>query len=346
MEASLFISHSKLIGLMDEYKNIKDKGLGVFLLKALCFLMIVFLLDFSIGTLLKRLYNNQKSGLLYRGTYSLDSTKADILIFGASRANHHYIPKIFENRLHLTCYNTGRDGETIFYNYAVLKTVLERYTPKIVILDFSRGEFQVGQNDYDRLSALFPYYQSHKDIRPIVELKGPFEKFKLISKIYPYNSLLFTILIGTTKFNETRDYIDDENGYVPLTDICNNNLFIDTTYKSYNLDSNKIKIFKDFVQDCVNADVKLYIIWSPVLIKYLHPDPSVLIASEFAEKNHVPIFSYLNDTLFFQSDLFADLNHLNDRGAQIFTNEVIDSIIKTESIDKDYRRKLTKLNFR
>jgi len=316
---------------MNQLKNKKDSHLATFLLKVLSFLIILFILDFSIGSLLKSLYSKQKSGLLYRGTYSLDSTKADILIFGASRANHHYIPKIFEKRMHLSCYNTGRDGEIIFYNYAVLKTVLNRYSPKVAILDFSRQEFLVDQNDYDRLSALFPYYKSHKDIRPIVELKSPYEKYKLMSKIYPYNSLLFTILIGTTNFNESRDYIEDENGYVPLPDVSNRKLYVDTVCKSYLLDSNKIDIFKEFVNDCVQSKVKLYIILSPVFIEYTCPDASVKIAKEYAKKFNIPVISYLNDSLFFHNYLFADEAHLNDSGAQIFTNQVIDSITTNHS---------------
>lgn len=308
--------------------KIKEKGLPDLLLKAFLFLIILFLLDFAIGSTLRYFYTKQKSGLLYRATYSLDSTKADILVFGASRANHHYIPGIFKNRMNLSCYNTGRDGEIIFYNYAVLQSVLKRYTPKIAILDFSREEFKVEESDYDRLSALFPYYKEHQEIRPIVQLKSPYEKYKLLSKIYPYNSLIFTILIGTTKFNESRAFIDDENGYVPLTEVCDRNLAIDTAYKPYPLDSNKINIFKNFVKDCINSNVKPYIIISPILIKYLYEDPSVNLARKIAKTYNVPVYTFLNDSSFFHNTLFADGTHLNDTGAKLFTNKVIDTIVK------------------
>ena len=308
--------------------KIKEKRLPDLLLKAFLFVIILFLFDFAIGSILSYLYTKQKSGLLYRATYSMDSTKADILIFGASRANHHYIPEIFKNRMNLSCYNTGRDGETIFYNYAILKSVLKRYSPKIAILDFSGGEFAVDQEDYDRLAALIPYYKDHQEVQPIVQLKSDYEKYKLLSKIYPYNSLIFTILIGTTQFNERRDYINDQSGYVPLTEVCKRQLVIDTSFKTYEFDANKIKTFKSFVKDCVDSKVKLYIIISPVLVKYFYEDSSINLARDISKSYSIPVYNFLNDSLFFHNILFADGTHLNDSGATIFTNKVIDSIIK------------------
>ena len=40
----------------------------------------------------------------------------------------------------LSFYNAGRDGNFMFYHLAVLKGVLNRYSPKIVILDFVAEE--------------------------------------------------------------------------------------------------------------------------------------------------------------------------------------------------------------
>ena len=44
----------------------------------------------------------------------MELTKADLLVFGSSRANHHYVPEVFEDSLKLTFYNTGKDGSGIF----------------------------------------------------------------------------------------------------------------------------------------------------------------------------------------------------------------------------------------
>jgi hypothetical protein len=330
MEDNLFILHFKK-EMFYWITKIKQKDIPSLLLKTLVFLVILFLLDFVIGNILGNLYSKQKPGDIYRATYSLDSTKADILIFGSSRANHHYIPPIFKKRMNLSCYNTGRDGQSIFYNYAILKSVLKRYSPKMVIIDFSPGEFEIERQSYDRLSALTPYYKSHSEIRDIIKLRSPFEKYKLLSKIYPYNSLIFTVLMGAAKSHEKRKHVKEQNGYIPLTDSCYTQLVIDSAARTDDLDSNKINAFKSFIRDCKNANVKTFVVLSPLFIKYLHEDPSTYLAMEVAKKYNVPVFSFINDPFFYNDLLFAgDGTHLNDSGAKIFTNLVIDLIIKNQ----------------
>ena len=103
---------------------------------------IVFVLDLSIGRTLRYFYFKESSGLHYRTTFSMDSTKANILIFGSSRATHHYVPEVFESSLKDSYYNTGRDGNGIFYQLAVLRSILKRYNPKVIILDYYPGSLE------------------------------------------------------------------------------------------------------------------------------------------------------------------------------------------------------------
>src|SRR6187399_2535876 len=124
------------------------KGYKYLLLKLAFFLLIVFFSDLVVGKLFKYFYFKQSSGWEYRTKYSIEDTKADILIFGASRAQQQYNPVYFEERLNQTCYNVGRDGEPIFYFYAVLKGVLKRYTPKTIILDVENKVFTSSQSSY------------------------------------------------------------------------------------------------------------------------------------------------------------------------------------------------------
>jgi hypothetical protein len=309
--------------------KVKEKKLPDFLLKLLVFLAILFLLDFSIGSILKYGYYEQDSGLLYRATYAIDSTKAEILIFGSSTANHHYSPIAFENRTHLSFYNTGRDGNTIFYNYSILQGALRRYSPKIVILDLNRGEFKENPESYDRISSLLPYYNDHPKIRSIIQLKSPYEKYKLLSKIYPFNSMLFTIAVGTTEYNKSREYINDKKGYVPLNKVWKREMTTDTSDVKYELDSNKINIFKSFITDCIKSNAKLYIFISPVFEKYTYKDSSIEVAQKIASEFKIPFYNFSSDTSFLNhNELFADILHLNNKGAKIYSNKVADKIIQ------------------
>ncbi len=295
--------------------------------KLVFFVIALFVLDFSIGSILKHFYFKQNSGLLYRTTYALDSTKADILILGASTANHHYYPLTFEKGLKMSCYNAGRDGNSIFYHYAVLKAILFRYHPKMVILDYNAKEFLQDQESYDRLSSLLPYYDYHPEIRSIIQLKSRFEKYKLVSRIYPYNSALFTIAIGNMKFNKSREYSADENGYVALRGKWQKHLSIDSISRDYKIDSEKVKIFKSLIKECLDSKVKLFICVSPAFSKIKYEDPSIAIAKRIAQEYNISFYDFSNDSFFLNNpNLFHNPGHLNDEGAKVYSEMVINKI--------------------
>ena len=306
----------------------KASGRLSFLFKIFTFVIIIFALDFSIGNVLRHFYFKQKSGMLYRSTYAIDSTRADVLVFGASTASHHYHPVPFEDKMDMTFYNAGMDGYSIFYHYSILKGILKRYTPKIVILDINLQDLKKEQESYDRMASLLPYYEYHPEIRSIVEMRSKYEKYKLLSKIYPFNSIIFTIAIGNTEGNKTRRNNNDQNGYVPLHRMWHKAVVTDSTVFDYELDTNKVNTFKKFVKDCVDSNIKLYIIVSPRYIKYYSRDISNILCHKIADENKVPFHSFSNDTYFLNhKELFADVGHLNDTGAFIYSNKVVDYLL-------------------
>lgn len=313
---------------MEFVSKISRKKVSLLFTRLLLFLVILFLLDLSIGRLMKYFYFKQTSGLLYRTTYSIDSTNAEILIFGSSTANHHYYPDSFEKRMNMSLYNAGRDGISIFYHYSILRCVLKRYSPKMVILDFNIGEFKKDAVSYERMSSLLPYYEDYPEIRPIIQLKSPYEKYKLLSKIYPYNSLLFTIAVGNADFNRNREYVNSNDGYIPLKKIWNKKITINSSDTKYEIDSNKVNMFKYFIRDCANSGVKLYIIISPRFFNYTFEDSSIKIANNISKEFNIQFFDFSNSPEFLNNpNLFADRYHLNDSGAKVYSNRVIDSIM-------------------
>jgi len=298
----------------------------MFFKKLLLFLIILLFCDFIVGNILRYFYFKQESGLQYRTTYSIENTKADVIILGSSRANHHYHSEVFEKRLKMTCYNAGRDGNSLFYHYAVLKGILTRYSPKIVILDFIYGEFRADQSDYEKLSILLPYYKNHPEIRSIVDLQGYKVKLKIISSIYPFNSSLLTILIGNTEYNKKRK--EDVKGYIPLQKVWKEPLKKDIeSIKRYKTDSIKVNIFKSLIEDCKKAKVKLFVICSPIFVKYDNQDQSVQLAKDIANHENIVFLDFSQASIFLQNpSYFQDPGHLNDDGAKVFSNMLIDSI--------------------
>lgn len=300
-----------------------NKSMKKFALRLLIGLFLILVGDYVIGNTLEYFYFKTSSGLLQRTTYALEETEADILIFGSSRANHHYDTKIIEEKTGQSAYNTGRDGNFTFFQTALLKSVLCRYTPKQIILDFS-GTFKFLQEDYDRLSSLLPYYNSHEELRDIILLRSPFEKYKLKSKIYPYNSLLTTITVGNLNFNANRRGNEGAyKGYVPSYGIWENELIAKETPDKYEIDKNKLVIFEEFLELTQQNNIPLIVVYSPVYYLY-NKNYSVEVCMNICKKYNVSFVDFSKDIDFLENkQLFNDRQHLNKDGAKLLTQKVL-----------------------
>jgi hypothetical protein len=297
----------------------KNKLLGILL-----FLVTIILLDVVIGRTLENFYFKEKSGVHYLTTYAMDSTEAEILVFGSSRANHHYVPEVFEDSLGLTYFNTGRDGNGIFYQLSVLRSVLKRYKPKIVILDYFDALHE-NRADYDRMSSLLPYYKSHPEIRDLLELRSPYERIKLLSHIYPYNSQLITILVGNLEMNKARK--SSNNGYVRLDNIWGKE--IDTFQLSPNseIDSNKYNAFIEFLELTESNHIVLFVVYSPIYCYEKNREEFQLVANICSQYKQVTFLDYYLDEDFVSNrELFQDIVHLNHEGALLFSKKIVNII--------------------
>lgn len=312
--------------MADLSKKIKARVSFMFFLKFFFLLITIFILDLIVGNIISKLYFRQESGELYRATYSIESTTAELLIFGSSTANHNYQPLSFTKRLAYSYYNVGRDGTSIFYDYAILQAILKRYQPKIIILNFDQGEFVKDEESYDRLSNLLPYYKNHSEMREIINLKSPYEKFKLLSKTYPFNSSVFTIAIGNTELNKKRR--GDMKGYVPLTTIWDQPIQDGSTAKNYESDNKKIIFFQKFINECNDKGIKLFIVVSPFFIRPNYENNNISLAKKITNKYKINFIDFSKDTAFLNHpELFADIGHLNNNGANKFSNILLDSIL-------------------
>ena len=286
--------------------------------------VIVFILDFTIGKTLNYFYFNEKSGLHYRTTVSIDSTTAGILIFGSSRANHHYIPETLEQRLNLNTYNCGREGNSILYSYAVFKAVVKRYTPQILIFDINLNELNYDKVSYERLSSLLPYYKNHPEIRDIVKLISPFEKYKLLSKIYPYNSMLLTIIIGNMGLNKTRK--GDIKGYVPLNSNIKDKVLHKISSVNSTLDTAKVYAVSQIIKYCEINNIRLIFIQSP-MYGIGQSTNTTDYFTKLNQENKVIFWNFMNDSVFINKpEYFQDQDHLNDKGANYFSNLLVSKL--------------------
>ena len=322
MAANLFISNfNKILCMLITVKIIK---------RSIIFLIILIISDQFIGLILSRLFISQKTGHEQSLNYVFSECKADVLFFGNSRAQHHYDPRIISDSLHMTCYNSGMDGgHSVVMADAQIQVILKRHSPKIILLELSSSSFLGGvKNDYARLSILRPYYKTFPEIRPFVELIGPYEKYKLLSGIYPFNSRVIDIIRFNTNIDDNRKWIFD--GYIPIKVRVMDKSMISTKEAipdDAEIDTIKVKSFKNIVSLCERKRIKLILSISPKFNSdYSDNHKLTQPQKEFykiADEHHLLILDFYKDKRFIHNmKLFADPSHMNEYGAAKYSSIV------------------------
>ena len=97
-----------------------------FLLRLVLLLALVAGLDALCGFLYQRLTKSAKEGDTASNEYIANKVTAPVLIFGSSRAIHHYDPRIFKDSLEVDCYNCGQNVMGIVLYYGRYKMITQR----------------------------------------------------------------------------------------------------------------------------------------------------------------------------------------------------------------------------
>ena len=303
-----------------------------FALKVFVFAFCMVLVDLLCGICFPLLQSHARGGSTRTNYYVSDECEADILVLGSSRAQHHYVPRILDSMGGMA-YNAGNDGMGIVLGFGRYLMCAEHYVPKIVIHDITAFDYQKDDNS-KYLKFLRPY-GDRREIRNIVyQIGEPFIDVKMLSNMYRNSSRIIPNI---------RDLFAKENsdnrGYLPLYKKCKNcdKSSLKKDSSSLVLDTLKLKIFDQFVNETIRRGSKLYFAISP---KYFalagdfsdsvetHKLPSSYAYAEIlAKKYNIPLLnnmylSGISDNPVF----FADQSHLNDDGARAYSHVIVQKL--------------------
>lgn len=313
-------------------------GFLLFAKRLTIFMLLVVAVDRIGGFVLKKLYFSQEKGQFSQTTYSLDSTTHEVLIFGSSRAIRHYSPAILSEKLNKSVYNVGMDGQMIPYYAALQEVILNRYTPEMIILDVTPWELNAGEAKYHKLSALLPYVDEHPELVKYISYTSDLELVKLYSHIYPFNSSLFIGLYNFILKNKLPDYA---NGYLPLKRVMGEKGFKSQKAKSVYeaaaeekrkdiYDEKAIALLHQFLKKADEKNIKTRVVISPVIFSNSFNRTKLQKLKDIVSAYpKVTLYDYSQDTGYTDNfELYADIFHLNETGAEIFTSRLANEIVK------------------
>ena len=288
----------------------------------LIFFAIIFALDRIGGVVFPFLVEHAKSGHNARSNYICNQTNEDILVFGSSRARHHYNAQMIEDSMGLSCYNCGQNGNGAILNYGRLLMATERYIPKMIIYDLS-PTFDLLQGDANQkyLGWLKPYYDRN-GISQIFNSVDSTENIKMQSYFYRYNSRFVEI---------ASDYIHPGQplgikGFTPLHADKSGRLgqfkkvSSEDKPKEYKYDSLKLQYLDKIAK--LNSKTKVVFVISPSW--YGMDSLQFVPIKTMSKKNNIDFYDFSNLPKYVHNyEYFKDGTHLNAKGADEFTKDLI-----------------------
>lgn len=292
--------------------------------KILLLVFILIVIDGLVGYLFNYLQYHSKGGDTGRMVYIANNMNEDILIFGSSRAIHHYDPKIIEDSLHMSCYNCGRDGNGIIFSYGMYRLFRDRYTPKIIIYDIIAIFDLINEGNNEKYLDWLRYFYERPGIDSIFMEIDETEKYKMLPKMRRYNGKFIQIASDYIKPQQS-----DIKGYRPVNDIMKYEptKTNQTLKQNIQYDNTKLKYFKKLIDDCKRKGTQLIFMVSPIYKG--DKDSAYEAIIRLAESEKIPFFYHYNDKeISFNREYFYDSAHMNKNGAECYTKKIIDEIRK------------------
>lgn len=285
-----------------------------FIIKVIIFFAVIAVIDIIFGMFCGYLNSHAKGGDTYNHYYIANEMKDSVLIFGSSRAIHHYNPQILEDSLHTTVYNCGLDGNGILYQYGRLLTILDHHTPKSIIYDVIPS-FDMETEDNSKYLQWQKRWYDKPGIPQLFHDINPAEDIKMHSNLYRYNSTFIQMLSDNLKPQQKVGY----KGYKPLDEIMDYEVE-PMESEPAQWDDLKLEYFTKFIKLCEQNDIELIIAISPW---YNVTDSGVYQNMlELCRKYNLRIIDLFSDPeISTNKAYFADASHLNSHGADIFTSK-------------------------
>lgn len=286
-----------------------------FIAKIILFFTIIGICDFVFGKGMDYVVNHIDTGGQGRDNHICNSADEDILIFGSSRAIQHYNAQMMEDSLGMTCYNCGDEGNGIILSYGRLSMVREKHQPKIIIQDIE-PRYDLFKNDNSTYIGWLKARYDREGIPEIFEAVDKSEGYKMKSQLYRYNTKciqnIFVYLTGISTDTGIK-------GFRPM-DVEMDTTRVAPLSEDYEFDSLKLEFVQKFINKAKGS--KLIFVVSPIW-NGMNTDMTAPIR-KMCEEQHILFLDFSNDPKYVRhNDYYRDGRHLNARGADVFTRDLI-----------------------
>lgn len=283
-----------------------------FVLYILIFIAAVAVIDVAFNFACQYLNGHAKGGDTASNYDITNTVTSPVVIFGSSRAIHHYEPSELEKTLGKEVYNCGADGNGILFFYGRFRLMTGRYTPEAIIYDIE-PDFDIFVDDRSKYLGLLKRWYGRPELDSLIADIDPKETVKLKSALYRFNGTFVQMLSDNFSPKQNVAY----HGFKPLDGVIDYDAK-SVAVKSKEWDPLKKKYFLKLIEECRQKKIRLIIGLSPYYgeIDKKKYEPILQLCRE----HDIPVIDFLTDTtITAHRGYFQDATHLNETGARAFT---------------------------
>lgn len=278
---------------------------------------IIVVADIIVGVSCRYYIKNHELTGRYKPLDKLiKNVDTDIILIGNSIILNAIDPQVMEDSLNMSCYNGGITGKSIEFSEILIDCILQRHTPKLIIIAMRPEE--AGANSGDGIfDVLKPYYNmGYESIDKYFNSAGTSERLLLQSNLLRYNTIWVRVLLYTV-FGQ-KDWSD--NGFVAkeVPAVLPEIKVVDDADQPV---SRKTESLQRIVSKCQSKGVRLVVCFPPALLHFTQaPLPCITAVSNICKTNGVDCFvDYADSSFTSRPELFVDNYHMNRNGADLYS---------------------------
>lgn len=256
---------------------------------------------------------------------------ADVVLMGASRCHHHYVPSILADTLGMSVYNAGVGGSNnIFAHYVVLCHILHHHTPRVVCLELMTTDYVPQEAPFHPLAFFAPLFGSCAEADSVYRLAGTYWRYQA-SHLYRYNAKAASNIIGLAMNRQAKA----DRGYMPLPEPASHPREPELEESVMGCDSLKVEYLHRFIRCCRQRNISLVFMVSPKFT--VAPVGHYQLLKDVARENGVPFLDYHSKRLYHDHpEYFRDATHLWDEGARIYTTRFAGELRRVITRNADF----------
>jgi hypothetical protein len=304
------------------------------------FVLLVMCLDLALGSLLGRLYRRTLTGA--RGgllNYAL-TKDADILVLGSSRAEYHVMPPVLHQKLSLTAFNAGVVGHDFLYSVMLFDLWKRSHAPpQVILLHMDIESMLQRDNELEAAQIFAPYIGDSALVRQVLYSADPYKRLEYLSRTYRYNGKVFAMAKNLFVHPDPGfdGFIAAHGRLIPTSETrtLKNALDQDATALEQARRpfwQTKVRYLRDLAEFSAQHHTRLFLFHTPrfeldVVAHRIWTDRLQLLIADLPGVEFIDICEATHPETFARGpDLYSDANHLNERGAAIFSSLLADEL--------------------